>query len=177
MTKKDWVPDDFVKISRRSSGRINFPVCDVLEIIEDWKSFCLARGKAMGFDLDILKLEKSVNDQFVGMALPAPGSIPIPEHHTSNPMTELSIQTWQKFAGEIMRGNRAFCLAHEIKRDKITPKKNYTKEELASAWGCKVKHINYLLDTDQLKKLNKTRGNKILISGEAALKYQAEQKK
>jgi len=112
MKKKDWVPDDFVRISRRASGKINFPICDVLEIIEDWKSFCLARGKAMGFDLDILKLEKSVNDQFVGMALPAPGSIPISEHHTSNPMTELSIQTWQKFAGEIMRGNRAFCLAH-----------------------------------------------------------------
>lgn len=172
MKNKNWAPDDFVRISRRASGKINFPICDVLAIIEDWKSFCLARGKAMGFDLDISKLEKSVNDQFVGMALPAPGSIPIPEHHTSDPMTELSIQTWQKFAGEIMRGNRAFCLAHEIKRIKVTPKKNYTKKEAAAYLGVSVKRIGQFLEEGKLKRAAETQGNKTLIPGWSILELE-----
>ncbi len=64
-----------------------------------------------------------------------------------------------------------------FKMDNVTPKKNYTKKEAAAYLGVSVKSIDHFLENDNLKKLDKKRGNKVLIQGREILKYKANQKK
>jgi|GEM_PF-4241501 len=117
----------------------------------------------MGFDLDISKLEKTVNDEFLGLEI--------------SPIPEIAVLKWPYLAEKVMKGDRAFCSAHEIKRVKVTPGKNYTKEEAAAYLGVSVKRIGQLLEEEKLVKLKKTRGNKALIQGRIILEYKAKQKK
>lgn len=121
--KKKWAPDDYVKIMRNTTWTTK-------EKIEAWKSFCVDRGKAIGYDLNIKKLEKSVQDEFRGMGLEILGKHPIPAHHTSDPMLDLSVEVWQRFAKNIMHGDRAFCLAHSIKLEKRADKNKLWRKGL-----------------------------------------------